>query len=147
MSRIFFFVVLAGLVAIAGGVLMLGSFPPSPQPHAGNPAQPTPWRYSSTSTRVPTAERLRAWQGALGYTKGGHAWTQADVERLERDLPTCFLAFWILGVEEVVRHLCTDAHATVLPDIEHPRLLLQRRSGQRISIEGHNLHHAPRTQR
>jgi hypothetical protein len=30
MIRIFFFVVLAGLVAIAGGVLMLGAFPPTP---------------------------------------------------------------------------------------------------------------------
>jgi hypothetical protein len=29
MIRIFFFVVLAGLVAIAGGVLMLGAFPPA----------------------------------------------------------------------------------------------------------------------
>ncbi|MEA2777600.1 MAG: hypothetical protein QOF90_3006, partial [Acetobacteraceae bacterium] len=28
-----FFVVLAGLVAIAGGLLMLGAFPPTPQPH------------------------------------------------------------------------------------------------------------------
>lgn len=34
MIRIFFFVVLAGLVALAGGVLMLGLFPPSPHPHA-----------------------------------------------------------------------------------------------------------------
>jgi hypothetical protein len=32
MIRIFFFVVLAGLVAIAGGVLMLGVFPPAPHP-------------------------------------------------------------------------------------------------------------------
>ncbi|HET6608454.1 MAG TPA: hypothetical protein VFG62_17395 [Rhodopila sp.] len=32
--RIFLFVVLAGLVAIIGGVLMLGVFPPTPQPHA-----------------------------------------------------------------------------------------------------------------
>lgn len=32
--RIFLFVLLAGVVAIAGGVLMLGMFPPSPQPHA-----------------------------------------------------------------------------------------------------------------
>jgi hypothetical protein len=31
--RIFMFVVLAGLVAILGGVLMLGVFPPHPQPH------------------------------------------------------------------------------------------------------------------
>ncbi len=31
--RIFLFVVLAGLVAILGGVLMLGVFPPTPQPH------------------------------------------------------------------------------------------------------------------
>ncbi|HEX3576809.1 MAG TPA: hypothetical protein VHU42_19590 [Rhodopila sp.] len=30
MIRIFFFVVLAGLVALAGGVLMLGVFPPKP---------------------------------------------------------------------------------------------------------------------
>lgn len=30
MIRIFFFVVLAGLVALAGGVLMLGVFPPTP---------------------------------------------------------------------------------------------------------------------
>ena len=34
MIRIFFFVVLAGLVALAGGVLMLGIFPPRPVPHA-----------------------------------------------------------------------------------------------------------------
>jgi hypothetical protein len=34
MLRIFFFIVLAGLVAIAGGVLMLGMFPPSPHPEA-----------------------------------------------------------------------------------------------------------------
>ena len=34
MIRIFFFVVLAGLVASAGGMLMLGIFPPSPHPHA-----------------------------------------------------------------------------------------------------------------
>jgi hypothetical protein len=34
MIRIFFFVVLAGLVAIAGGVLMLGVFPPGPHPQA-----------------------------------------------------------------------------------------------------------------
>ena len=34
MIRIFLFVVLAGLVAIAGGVLMLGAFPPAQQPHA-----------------------------------------------------------------------------------------------------------------
>jgi hypothetical protein len=32
MIRIFFFVVLAGLVALAGGVLMLGVFPPTPRP-------------------------------------------------------------------------------------------------------------------
>jgi hypothetical protein len=32
MIRIFFFVVLAGLVALAGGVLMLGAFPPAPHP-------------------------------------------------------------------------------------------------------------------
>ena len=32
MIRIFFFVVLAGLVALAGGVLMLGVFPPTPHP-------------------------------------------------------------------------------------------------------------------
>ncbi len=30
MIRIFFFVVLAGLVALAGGVLMLGVLPPTP---------------------------------------------------------------------------------------------------------------------
>jgi hypothetical protein len=34
MIRIFFFVLLAGLVALAGGVVLLGVFPPSPQPHA-----------------------------------------------------------------------------------------------------------------
>jgi hypothetical protein len=34
MIRIFLFVVLAGLVALAGGVLMLGAFPPSPHPQA-----------------------------------------------------------------------------------------------------------------
>jgi hypothetical protein len=34
MIRIFFFVVLAGLVALAGGVLMLGVFPPAPHPQA-----------------------------------------------------------------------------------------------------------------
>lgn len=34
MIRIFFFVVLAGLVALAGGLLMLGVFPPAQQPHA-----------------------------------------------------------------------------------------------------------------
>jgi hypothetical protein len=34
MIRIFFFVLLAGLVVLAGGVLLLGVFPPSPQPHA-----------------------------------------------------------------------------------------------------------------
>ncbi|HEY0182217.1 MAG TPA: hypothetical protein VGC09_05360 [Rhodopila sp.] len=34
MIRIFFFVVLAGLVAIAGGVLMLGMFPPTPHQQA-----------------------------------------------------------------------------------------------------------------
>jgi hypothetical protein len=34
MIRIFLFVVLAGLVALAGGVLMLGVFPPSPHPQA-----------------------------------------------------------------------------------------------------------------
>jgi ABC-type transport system involved in cytochrome c biogenesis permease subunit len=33
MIRIFFIVVLAGLVAIAGGLLMLGVFPPPQQPH------------------------------------------------------------------------------------------------------------------
>ena len=32
MIRIFFFVVLAGLVALAGGVLVLGIFPPTPHP-------------------------------------------------------------------------------------------------------------------
>ena len=35
MIRIFFFVVLAGLVAMAGGVLMLGVFPPTPAAAAG----------------------------------------------------------------------------------------------------------------
>jgi hypothetical protein len=30
MIRIFFFVVLAGLVALGGGVLMLGVYPPTP---------------------------------------------------------------------------------------------------------------------
>ena len=34
MVRIFFFVVLAGLVAVAGGMLVLGVFPPSPHPQA-----------------------------------------------------------------------------------------------------------------
>jgi hypothetical protein len=34
MIRIFLFVVLAGLVALAGGVLVLGIFPPSPHPQA-----------------------------------------------------------------------------------------------------------------
>jgi hypothetical protein len=34
MIRIFFFVVLAGLIALAGGVLMLGAFPPKPRPQA-----------------------------------------------------------------------------------------------------------------
>ena len=34
MIRIFFFVVLAGLVALVGGVLMLGVFPPTPHPQA-----------------------------------------------------------------------------------------------------------------
>src|SRR5690242_16633727 len=34
MIRILFFVVLAGLVALAGGALMLGMFPPAQQPHA-----------------------------------------------------------------------------------------------------------------
>jgi hypothetical protein len=34
MIRIFFFVVLAGLVAIAGGLLMLGAFPPAPHQQA-----------------------------------------------------------------------------------------------------------------
>jgi hypothetical protein len=34
MIRIFLFVVLAGLVALAGGVLMLGVFPPTPHPQA-----------------------------------------------------------------------------------------------------------------
>jgi hypothetical protein len=33
MIRIFLFVVLAGLVAVIGGVLVLGAFPPTPQPH------------------------------------------------------------------------------------------------------------------
>jgi hypothetical protein len=32
--RIFLFVVLAGVVAVVGGVLVLGAFPPSPHPHA-----------------------------------------------------------------------------------------------------------------
>ncbi len=32
MVRIFLFVVLAGLVALVGGVLMLGAFPPAPHP-------------------------------------------------------------------------------------------------------------------
>ncbi len=32
MVRIVLFVVLAGLVALAGGVLMLGVFPPTPHP-------------------------------------------------------------------------------------------------------------------
>ena len=35
MIRIFFFVVLAGLVAMAGGVLMLGVFPPTAASAAG----------------------------------------------------------------------------------------------------------------
>jgi hypothetical protein len=34
MIRIFFFVVLAGLVALAGGVLVLGMFPPKPHSQA-----------------------------------------------------------------------------------------------------------------
>ncbi len=34
MIRIFFFVVLAGLVALAGGVLILGIYPPVPHPQA-----------------------------------------------------------------------------------------------------------------
>jgi hypothetical protein len=34
MIRIFFVVVLAGLIALAGGVLMLGVFPPKPHPQA-----------------------------------------------------------------------------------------------------------------
>jgi len=34
MVRIFFFVVLAGLVAVGGVVLILGAFPPSPHPQA-----------------------------------------------------------------------------------------------------------------
>ncbi len=34
MIRIFFFVVLAGLVALAGGVLVMGMFPPSPHKQA-----------------------------------------------------------------------------------------------------------------
>lgn len=33
MIRIFLFVVLAGLVAIAGGVLMMGAFPPAQPQH------------------------------------------------------------------------------------------------------------------
>ena len=32
MFRIFFFIVLAGLVAFAGGLLMLGVYPPAPHP-------------------------------------------------------------------------------------------------------------------
>jgi hypothetical protein len=34
MIRIFFFVVLAGLVAIGGVMVMLGAFPPTPHPQA-----------------------------------------------------------------------------------------------------------------
>ncbi len=34
MIRIFFFVVLAGLVIAAGAMLMLGIFPPTPHPQA-----------------------------------------------------------------------------------------------------------------
>ena len=34
MIRIFFFVVLAGLVALAGGMLILGIFPPTPHKQA-----------------------------------------------------------------------------------------------------------------
>ncbi len=34
MFRIFFVVVLAGLAALAGGVLMLGVYPPAPHPQA-----------------------------------------------------------------------------------------------------------------
>nr|WP_294521668.1 hypothetical protein [uncultured Rhodopila sp.] len=34
MIRIFLFVVAAGLVLMAIGVVMLGTFPPTPQPHA-----------------------------------------------------------------------------------------------------------------
>ena len=34
MIRIFLFVVAAGLVLMAIGVVMLGAFPPTPQPHA-----------------------------------------------------------------------------------------------------------------
>lgn len=34
MFRIFFFIVLAGLVAIVGGVLMLGVYPPTPASHS-----------------------------------------------------------------------------------------------------------------
>jgi hypothetical protein len=34
MIRIFLFVVLAGLVALAGAVVVLGIFPPSPRPQA-----------------------------------------------------------------------------------------------------------------
>jgi hypothetical protein len=33
MVRIFLAVVAAGLIILAGGVLMLGAFPPAPQPH------------------------------------------------------------------------------------------------------------------
>lgn len=34
MIRIFLFVVLAGFVALVGGVLMLGAFPPTPHPQS-----------------------------------------------------------------------------------------------------------------
>jgi hypothetical protein len=34
MIRIFLFVVAAGLVLMAVGMVMLGTFPPAPQPHA-----------------------------------------------------------------------------------------------------------------
>jgi hypothetical protein len=34
MIRIFLAVVAAGLIVLMGGLLMLGAFPPSPQPHA-----------------------------------------------------------------------------------------------------------------
>ncbi len=34
MIRIFLAVVAAGLIILIGGVLMLGAFPPTPQPHA-----------------------------------------------------------------------------------------------------------------
>lgn len=33
MMRIFFIVIMAGVIAIAVGVLMLGEYPPNPTPH------------------------------------------------------------------------------------------------------------------